>query len=76
MLKTERHLDSLTAGFSLDILKQNYCIFVKKIMEVEIQNRFNIGPSIGWGFYPIDEEYDDNELIIYLTFISIHFRWV
>lgn len=45
-------------------------------MEIEIQNRFNIGASIGWGYYPIDDIYDDNELIIYLTFISIHFRWV
>lgn len=55
--------------------KQNYCIFVKKIMEIEVQNRFNIGPSIGWGFYGVDKEYDYNELIFYLTFISIHIRW-
>ena len=44
-------------------------------MEIEIRNRFNIGPAIVLGFYPIDEEYQDNELIIYLTFISIHFIW-
>jgi len=45
-------------------------------MEIEIRNRFNIGPAIGWGYYPIDEEHDDQKLIIYLTFISIHFIWV
>lgn len=44
-------------------------------MEIEIQNRFNIGPCIGFGYYPIDEEWDDNELILYLLFISIHIRW-
>lgn len=44
-------------------------------MEIEVQNRFNIGPSVGWGFYGVDEQYDYNELIFYLTFISIHIRW-
>jgi hypothetical protein len=44
-------------------------------MEIEILNRFNIGPCIGFGYYPIDEEWDDNELILYLLFISIHIRW-
>lgn len=43
--------------------------------EIELQLRHNIGPAIGWGYYAKDEEFDYAELIIYLTFISIHIRW-
>jgi hypothetical protein len=43
--------------------------------EIELQLRHNIGPAIGWGYYAKDEEFDYAELIIYLTFISLHIRW-
>lgn len=43
--------------------------------EIKIQSRFDIGPAIGWGYYGKDEEFDYGELVIYLTFISIHIRW-
>lgn len=42
---------------------------------VEIHNRVNIGFAVGWSYYPIDEDYDNGELILLLGLISINIKY-
>ncbi len=45
------------------------------MLEIEIHNRIPIGFAIGWSWFGIEENYDFNEIIIYLVIISVHFKW-
>ena len=42
---------------------------------VMIVNMIPSGPVVGFSIFPIDEEYDNEEFILYLLFVSIHFKW-
>ena len=43
--------------------------------EIEMQNRIEIGFSLGFAFYRKDCDYEYGELILYLGLISIHFKY-
>jgi hypothetical protein len=42
---------------------------------IEIVNLIPSGFVVGFSIYPRNDEYDENEVIIFLLLISIHFKW-
>ena len=55
--------------------KKNFYLCIMSVWELEIQSRFRIGPAVGFSIYLADTEYDYSEFILFLLFISIHFKW-
>jgi len=60
---------------SLKTSKKNFYLCIMSVWELEIQSRFRIGPAVGFSIYLADTEYDYSEFILFLLFISIHFKW-
>jgi hypothetical protein len=53
-------------------------IFIYLPMEnwtLELQNRIEIGLAFGWSYYKKDEQFDYGEFILFLGFISLHFKY-
>jgi hypothetical protein len=42
--------------------------------EIELQNRIRVGFVLGFSVFPLDEEFDYTEYIIYLGLISLHIK--
>lgn len=55
--------------------KKIFYLCIMSVWELEIQSRFRIGPAVGFSIYLADTEYDYSEFILFLLFISIHFKW-
>jgi len=60
---------------SLIASKKNFYLCIMSVWELEVQSRFRIGPAVGFSIYLSDTEYDYSEFILFLLFISIHFKW-
>ena len=60
---------------SLKASKKIFYLCIMSVWELEIQSRFRIGPAVGFSIYLADTEYDYSEYILFLLFISIHFKW-
>jgi len=45
------------------------------IIELNISERFAIGPLLGWSIFGPDEEEPYYELNVYLVFFMIHVTW-
>tara|TARA_R110001592_G_scaffold10427_1_gene54043 strand:+ start:789 stop:929 length:141 start_codon:yes stop_codon:yes gene_type:complete len=43
--------------------------------EFAIIERFNIGPLIGFSYFPKENEKDFDEFNIYLIFFALHFKF-
>lgn len=53
--------------------QKKYVYFCKMI--IELVNRIEVGPCVGFSFYPIDDEYDYKQLTFHLLFIEITFKY-
>lgn len=79
----ERKVTSPSAGArvqphitqTLKTSKNFFYLCIMSVWELEIQSRFRIGPAVGFSIYLSDTEYDYSEFILFLLFISIHFKW-
>jgi hypothetical protein len=42
--------------------------------EISLQNRLSIGFALGWSYFPVDNEFDYSELVLYLGLLSLHIK--
>ena len=52
----------------------NKMLYLHMGYEISLQNRLSIGFALGWSYFPVDDEFDYSELVLYLGLLSLHIK--